>query len=227
MNELKHIAFIMDGNGRWAKLRNKPRTFGHQKGLINLKNIINCCLELKIPCVSFFAFSTENWQRPKNEVDFLIKLLKSQIIDKKVKQWLMTNNVKFIWNGFTNNMDNTIIKKIHELEYLTRNNSKMIVQIMFNYGSRQKIISTLSQIVDNKLEINLENFEKINNPHNLPNLDLLIRTSGENRISNFMLWELSYSEIIFNPTLWPDYNKNVLLNDINEYNKRVRRFGKI
>ncbi len=227
MNKLNHIAFIMDGNGRWAKKQNKPRTFGHQKGLKAMKNIINSCLELNIPCISFFAFSTENWNRPKTEVNYLIKLLKSQMESKKIQNWFISNNVKFIWNGFTSNIDQDIIESIYKLEEITKNNSKMIVQIMFNYGSKQKIIETLKRLVDEKLSINIDNFEKIHNHHNLPDLDLIIRTSGENRISNFMLWELSYSEIIFNPTLWPDYNKNILLNDISEYNKRVRRFGKI
>ena len=227
MNDLKHIAFIMDGNGRWAKLRNKPRTFGHKHGLRTMKEIINSCLKLNIECVSFFAFSTENWNRPHDEVNYLLKLLKTEMLSDRIKQWFIDNNVRFIWNGFEDNIEKDILLAIRKLELLTEKNSKMTIQIMFNYGSRQKIISVCKTIIENNLSMDIENFSKINNPHNLPDLDLVIRTSGENRISNFMLWELSYSEIIFNNTLWPDYNNKSLLEDIENYNKRVRRFGRI
>ena len=227
MNELKHIAFIMDGNGRWAKQQNKPRTYGHQHGLKAMSNIIKSCLELNIPCVSFFAFSTENWNRPISEVKFLLSLLTNKINDPQLIKWLNDNNVRFIWNGNKDKLDSKLLTKIYELMDLTKNNTSLTVQIMFNYGGRSAIVNALKSIVNNNDEINILNVDKYINPYNLPPVDLLIRTSGENRISNFMLWEISYSEIIFNPVFWPDYNKDELLKDILIYNNRVRRFGSL
>lgn len=216
----------MDGNGRWATAQNKPRTYGHKQGLLAMKEIIKSCLELNINCASFYAFSTENWNRPKSEVDYLIKLLENEILNKKLIKWLMDNSVRLIWNGFKNNMNPKLIESIHKIEKMTANNKSMTLQIMFNYGSRQKIIEAFNKIHPSSL-VTVDLFSKYINPHNLPDLDLIIRTSGENRISNFMLWELSYSEIIFNKTLWPDYNKKELMHDIDEFNKRKRRYGNI
>ena len=227
MNIVKHIAFIMDGNGRWAKQRNKPRTFGHKHGLVAMKEIVNACLELNIPCISFYAFSTENWNRPLKEVEYLLKIFKNEIVSDKLKKWLMDNSVRFIWNGFKDKINYEVLESINNLEELTKNNSKMTLQIMFNYGSRQKIIESFEYLAKNKINPTIENFNKQINPHNLPELDLLIRTSGEERISNFMLWELCYSEIIFNKKLWPDYSKQDLLLDLENYKNRKRRFGKV
>lgn len=227
MNSLKHIAFIMDGNGRWASNINKPRTYGHKHGLIAMKEIVNACLELNIKCASFYAFSTENWNRPNKEVNYLLKLFRNEIISEKFLEWLNKNNVRFIWNGFEEGLDSKLIEHIRFIENSTINHNKMYLQVMFNYGSRQKIISSVNNLLLKNINIDIESLNKELNIYNLPDLDLVIRTSGENRISNFMLWELSYSEIIFNSTLWPDYNKIKLVEDIKLYNSRKRRFGKI
>lgn len=227
MNIIKHIAFIMDGNGRWAKQRNKPRTFGHKNGLVAMKNIVKACLELNIECISFYAFSTENWDRSPREVNYLLKIFKNEILGDRLKKWLIDNSVRFIWNGFKERMNNEVLESINILENLTKNNSRMTLQIMFNYGSRQKIIETFQNLIKKRINPTIENFNMEINPNNLPELDLLIRTSGEERISNFMLWELCYSEIIFNKKLWPDYNKQDLILDIENYKNRKRRFGKV
>lgn len=217
----------MDGNGRWAQQRNQPRTFGHYHGVKAMKRTINACLELKIPCVSFFAFSTENWNRPATEVKYLMKLLKENLLNKKTVNWFMEHQVRFVWNGQTQNLDERLLSDIKELMALTQNNQQMTLQIMFNYSGRLEILDTARQLAVNHLDWTEDNFNVMINPYHLPDLDLLIRTSGECRISNFMLWQLSYAEIIFNPTYWPDYDEKTLQEDINEYQQRHRRFGRV
>ena len=217
----------MDGNGRWAKQRNLPRINGHKNGLIAMKKIINKSLELNIPSITFFAFSTENWNRPKLEIDYIINLLTNEIDSKKFLKWLIDNNVRLIWNGFTNNLSNDLITKIHLLEEKTKNHSKMNLQILFNYGSQQKIVEAVNNLIKENQKITTSSLMKKLDPYNLGPIDLMIRTSGEHRISNFMLYELSYSEIIFNDKYWPDYDESELELDIQKYYNRDRRYGAI
>lgn len=227
MNKLSHIAFIMDGNGRWAKARGLSRTTGHYYGLKAMKEIIRSVYELEIKSVSFYAFSLENWKRPKSEVDYLIKLLTKEINNPQLKNWLIKYEVKFIWNGFENNLSKKLIFKIKELMDLTKDFTKMNLQIMFNYGSQQKIVSCVNEMINSNITINETSLMEALDPYNLGPIDLLIRTSGEHRISNFMLYELSYAEIIFNSKYWPEYNKQILLDDIEIFKNTSRRYGAI
>lgn len=227
MVKINHLAFIMDGNGRWAKQRGLLRTQGHYAGLKAMKNIIQSCYELKIKTISFYAFSTENWNRPKQEVAYLISLLNSEINNPKLLKWLLNNDVRLIWNGFSDGLDPKLIFQIQQLMQKTQNCSTMNLQIMFNYGSQQKIAVTINDMIVKKININMQNITECLDPFQLGPIDLLIRTSGEQRLSNFMLWELSYSELIFNSKYWPDYDKNSLLLDLEEFNNRNRRYGNI
>ena len=222
-----HIAFIMDGNGRWAKSKGLSRLIGHNKGLEAMKEIIKVCLDEKIKSISFFAFSTENWNRPISEVNHLIRILQSEINNPKLLEWLNKNNVRFIWNGFNDKLPLQLVDKIMFLMTETEMNSQMNLQIMFNYGSQQKIVEAVNSLVANNQPITIKSLEDELDKHHLGMVDLLIRTSGEQRISNFMLYEISYSEIIFNPKHWPDYNKQAFLDDLAIFSQRQRRFGGI
>lgn len=217
----------MDGNGRWAQNKSLPRTTGHYYGLKAMKQIIKDVYDLGIKSVSFYAFSLENWKRPKDEVNYLIKLLNKEIDHPNLKKWLIDNQVRFIWNGFIDGLAPNLIKKINYLIDLTKDFSKMNLQIMFNYGSQQKIISAVNYLIQKKQDVDQESFMNILDPYELGPVDLLIRTSGEQRLSNFMLYELSYAEIIFNKKYWPDYNKQSLLLDLKKFKNTSRRYGAI
>lgn len=224
--KLEHIAFIMDGNGRYAKALNKERTFGHLEGAKRIPEVINWCQEKGIQYISFFAFSTENWNRSKKEVSYLMKLLEKYLSKKSLK-WFNENQVNLNVIGFKENVPNKLYKKIKWFEQkVNATDFYTTVNIFFNYGSRDEIIHAIKQMVDNNLEINVKNFEDSLLTRNIPDVDLLIRTSGEQRISNFLLWQISYSEIIFEPTMWPAYNKEIFEKNILEYYSRERRFGK-
>lgn len=215
----------MDGNGRWAQAKALPRTTGHYHGLKAMKKIIEDVYDLGIKSVSFYAFSLENWKRPKAEVNYLIKLLSKEINHPDLKKWLVEHQVRFIWNGFNIGLNPSLIKKINNLMALTKDFSKMNLQIMFNYGSQQKIIAAANYLVNTNQEINQDSLMKVLDPYKLGPVDLLIRTSGEQRLSNFMLYELSYAEIIFNQKYWPDYNKESLLIDLEKFANKSRRYG--
>lgn len=217
----------MDGNGRWAQARALPRTAGHHHGLKVMKQIIEDVYDLGIKSVSFYAFSLENWKRPKGEINYLIKLLSKEINHPDLKKWLVEHQVRFIWNGFDLGLNSNLIKKINNLMELTKDFSKMNLQIMFNYGSQQKIIAAANHLIKTNQEINQETLMETLDPYNLGPVDLLIRTSGEQRLSNFMLYELSYAEIIFNKKYWPDYNKQSLLMDLEQFANKSRRYGAI
>ncbi|MDE5553248.1 MAG: di-trans,poly-cis-decaprenylcistransferase [Malacoplasma sp.] len=223
---LNHVAFIMDGNGRWAKQRNKQRTYGHMKGVKIIQTIVKEAIGLKIPFVSFFAFSTENWNRPIAEVNFLLKLLNGYLTKKTINS-LIKNNVRVRWIGFEENISKNLVKKIKNIEMATEKMTGINVCIFFNYGGIQDIENALKLMLKNNQQNDLKNIKQYLLTKDLPPIDLLIRTSGEKRISNFALYDLAYTEIIFEPTLWPDYTKNVFLNNINEYNNRNRRFGNL
>lgn len=221
---INHISFIMDGNGRWAKKRNKQRIFGHAEGVKRIPEIVEYCIDKKIKNVSFFAFSTENWSRSKKEVNFLLNLLSKNLTIKILKK-INEKDIRIFWIGFEKNIPSKIIKKINEFVESTKNNKTINVYFYFNYG----FIDDLEQAKEKILKSNdsmKRSFKSYLLTANVPNIDLLIRTSGEMRISNFSLYELSYSEIIFEKTNWPDYKINILDENIKEFYERERRYGK-
>lgn len=224
MNKLKHIAFIMDGNGRWAESRNKTRIYGHSQGIKNLLEIVECCIEKEIEEVSFFAFSVENWKRSKAEVNFLLNLLLKNLNGKllsKMKQLGIVGK----WIGFEDNVPAILVKRLRNIELESSKFQKKIqVNLFFNYSGTSEILDAIKKAqLDNDV---IKSSEDYLITHQLLPIDLLIRTSGEQRISNFCLYNLAYSEIIFELKYWPDYNRETLLENIDEYYKRDRRFGK-
>lgn len=224
-NSLNHIAFIMDGNGRWAKKRNKKRIFGHAQGVKVIPEIIKECINQNIEFVSFFAFSVENWNRPKEEVSFLMSLI-TKYATKKIVNDLNKMNAKVNWIGFSENLDKKILDAIKYVVNNTKQNNGINVNIFFNYSGTKDLNNAIKLVLNKKEseDINIKNYLLTSK---LPPIDLLVRTGGEYRISNFALYDLAYSEIIIENTMWPDYNKQLLKNNINEYNNRHRRFGKI
>lgn len=227
----KHIAIIMDGNGRWAKIQGMARTFGHENGAKTVKRIVEGCAELGIENLTLYAFSTENWNRPKLEVKTLMRLLISSL--KKEIKTLLENNIKLNTIGNLSTLPSNVHKELMEVMEKTKSNTRMTLTIALSYGSREELVSSIKEI-SIKVKNNIISPEKIDesiiNEHlytrNLPDVDLLIRTSGEERISNFLLWQIAYAELYFTNTLWPDFSKEDLYNAIVEYQKRERRFGK-
>ena len=227
----KHIAIIMDGNGRWAKQKGMMRAFGHENGTKSVRQTVEACAELGIENLTLYAFSTENWKRPKLEVQTLMKLLVSSL--KKEISTLQDNNIKLSAIGCLETLPKKVHKELLEVIENTKHNNRMTLTLALSYGSREEIINTVKEIsikVKNNI-ISPENIEEsIINEHlytqNLPDVDLLIRTSGEQRISNFLLWQIAYAELYFTDILWPDFTKQHLYEAIIEYQKRERRFGK-
>ena len=227
----KHIAIIMDGNGRWAKKLGKARTFGHENGAKSVHQVVEGCAEIGIENLTLYAFSTENWKRPKLEIQTLMRLLVSSM--KKETKTLQKNNIKLCTIGDLNTLPGKVRKELNEVIENTKNNTLMTLTIALSYGSREEILNTVKEI-SIKVKNNIISPEKIDesiiNEHlytrNLPDVDLLIRTSGEQRISNFLLWQIAYAELYFTSTLWPDFTKEDLYQAIIEYQKRERRFGK-
>jgi undecaprenyl diphosphate synthase len=225
-----HIAIIMDGNGRWAKKRNLPRIFGHREGAKSVREITTACAELGVKYLTLYAFSTENWKRPENEIKFLFNLLDDYLV--KERKTLVKNNIKFRVIGDIKKLPSKIIKKIVYNERITKNNTGLNLILALNYGARSEIINAVNKIANDvksgKIKKNKITEELFNNylyTKGIPDPDLLIRTSGEMRVSNFLLWQIAYSEIYVTKTLWPDFRKKELLKAINEFNKRERRFG--
>lgn len=226
----KHVGIILDGNGRWATKKLLPRNYGHQKGVKTLKEIAIEAKNIGIKCLTVFAFSTENWNRPKEEVDFLMNQIKEyysqglqKVIDEKIK-------IKFI--GTKMNLSSDLVMMMEDIEYQTKNFNDFTLAIAFNYGSKEEIVTAVKKIAtlvnEKKININDINDELINNnlyTSEFPPLDLVIRTSGEQRLSNFMLYQAAYAEFYFPKTLWPDFHKKELYIAINEFQKRNRRYG--
>ena len=227
----KHLAVIMDGNGRWAKKQGLFRTFGHENGTKAVREIVEACAGLSIPYLTLYAFSTENWNRPKIEVETLMKLLVSSL--RNEIKTLQDNQIKLNAIGNLEALPKKAHKELLDVIENTKNNSRMTLTLALSYGSREEIIKTIKEISD-KVKNNLISpssiDESVINNHlytrNLPDVDLLIRTSGELRISNFLLWQIAYAELYFTDTLWPDYRKDHLFEAIINYQKRERRFGK-
>jgi len=220
----KHIAFIMDGNGRYATKRGMPRTFGHKMGLEALKRIIQASYELGIKVVSFFMFSTENWKRPKEEIDYIFSLAKefnSDMLDEYVKK-----GIKIVSMGDMSKLPIDLQDSLKNAIDKTANCDKMIVNLGVNYGGRSEIVRACNQILNAGLkEVDEETFSSYLYTCNLPDPDLIVRSSGEMRVSNFMLFQLAYSEMIFPMQYWPEFNKDVLCEIIKDFQKRSRRFG--
>lgn len=218
-----HIAIIMDGNGRWAKKRGMPRTYGHKAGADTLRKILTYCGELGVKYLTVYAFSTENWKRAKEEVDALMFLFKTYL--KNEKKLLMKNNVKFLVSGRTEGVSQDLLAEINRLEEATKGNTGITLNIAFNYGGRAELVDAIKEIIKHdEKEITEEIVEKYLY-NQLPDPELLIRTSGEMRISNFLLWQIAYSEIYVTETYWPDFDRDELIKAIESYQKRERRFG--
>jgi len=226
-----HIAIIMDGNGRWAKSKGLLRSIGHQNGAKTVKEVVETCAKINVKYLTLYAFSTENWNRPKLEVELLMKLLISSL--KKEVKTLQKNNIKLSTIGNLNSLPTKVAKELKDVIEKTKDNNRLTLTLALSYGSREELIKTIKEIslkVKNNL-ISPENIDKsvINNhlyDHYLPDVDLLIRTSGEQRISNFLLWEIAYAELFFTDILWPDFNNENLFEAILNYQNRERRFGK-
>lgn len=226
----QHLAIIMDGNGRWAKERGLPRNAGHKEGVKAVKRVISNCIDLNIPILTLFAFSTENWKRPKNEVFYLIKLFNKAI--NREKENLIKNNIRINFLGRLKDLPDSIIKLMNEVAELTKKNNKLILNIAINYGGRAEIVDAINSIIpmvyEKKIKIEDINEDTVRDnlyTHGLPDPDLLIRTAGEMRISNFMIWQLAYTEFWVTPVYWPDFDKINLIEAIKDFQKRVRKFG--
>lgn len=227
----KHIAIIMDGNGRWAKQKGMLRAFGHENGTKAVRQVVEGCAELGVENLTLYAFSTENWNRPKIEVQTLMKLLVSSL--KKEISTLQKNNIKLATIGNSEALPEKVYKELQDVIEKTKDNNRMCLTLALSYGSREEILNTVKKI-SLKVKNNIISPEKIDesviNKHlytqNLPDVDLLIRTSGEQRISNFLLWQIAYAELYFTNVLWPDFTKHHLYEAIIDYQKRERRFGK-
>ncbi|MBD1150417.1 di-trans,poly-cis-decaprenylcistransferase [Pelagibacterales bacterium SAG-MED29] len=223
MNKLNHVAFIMDGNGRWGKKRNKGRNFGHLNGVKTVKKIVESSIKLKIPVLTFYVFSTENWKRPQSEINFLFKLIINYF--KKELNNVVLNGIKINIIGQINKLPLKIRSTLKEVIKFTKKNKKIIVNLAINYGSKIEIVNAVQKSRKNKVTVNLLNNNLYTN--NLPNPDILIRTGGHKRLSNFMLWQLAYAEIYFLDKLWPDFNDKDLKKVINDFKKIKRNFGSI
>ena len=226
-----HIAVIMDGNGRWAKNQGLLRVKGHKKGTKAVRETIEACAELGVPYVTLYAFSTENWNRPKLEVDTLMNLLVSSL--KKEIKTLQENNIALSAIGNLNSLPKKAQAELSEVIEKTKTNSRLKLTLALSYGAREELVKTVQEI-SQKVKKNLISPQSINESvikehlytHDLPDVDLLIRTSGEQRISNFLLWQIAYAELYFTPVLWPDFTREHLYEAIYNYQKRERRFGK-
>ena len=226
MNKLNHLAIIVDGNGRWAKNMGKIRSYGHLKGYENLKKIINYVNDnLDIKYISLFIFSTENFKRGKDEVDYLMNLFKKGF--KEEKDVYIKKNMKVVFSYKKEGLSKDIISIIEEVESSTKTNTGLVVNFCLNYGGRSEIVDACKKIIDDKIDKNdiTEDLFKDYLYNKLPDIDLMIRTSGEQRISNFMLWSLSYSELYFTKTYFPAFTTTELLEIIDDFNNRDRRYG--
>ncbi|MCZ8091223.1 MAG: isoprenyl transferase [Flavobacterium sp.] len=227
----KHLAIIMDGNGRWAKQKGLLRAFGHENGTKSVRTTVESCAKLGIENLTLYAFSTENWNRPKLEVETLMKLLISSL--KKELDTLQKNNIRLNAIGNLDLLPSSAKKELLTVIEKTKNNSRMTLTLALSYGSREELLNAVKNI-SSKVKNNIISQDDIDESiinqhlytHNLPDVDLVIRTSGEHRISNFLLWQIAYAEFYFTDVLWPDFKETDLYDAIISYQKRERRFGK-
>jgi len=232
MNKLpEHVAIIMDGNGRWAKQKGKQRFMGHKKGAKAVREVIEIAAERQIKFLTLFAFSCDNWNRPEDEVSLLMKLLVSSL--KKEFNHLIKNNIQLKTIGDLKKLSLTVREELYHVIEKTKKNTGMVLTLALNYGAKEEITNVVKAIT-NKVKNSIISPGKVDQStinehlysHYLPPVDLLIRTSGEERISNFLLWHIAYAELYFTKTLWPDFTKENLLEALINFNKRERRFGK-
>ena len=221
MNKLNHIAFIMDGNGRWGKKNNKGRNYGHIKGVETVKKVVKSSIILKIPIVTFYVFSSENWKRPKTEITFLFKIIKNYF-SKEIKS-VISQGIKINILGEMKKLTPELRKVLKKSVDQTKKNKKIIVNLAINYGSKNEIIHAAK----NSKNLNHKDFERNLFTKNMPNPDILIRTGGHKRLSNFMLWQLAYAELFFLKKLWPDFNTSDLVKIIKKFKVSKRNFGAI
>ena len=227
----QHIAIIMDGNGRWAKQQGLIRVVGHENGTKSVREVVEACAEIGVKNLTLYAFSTENWNRPKLEVQTLMKLLVKSL--KKEIKTLQDNNIKLSAIGNIKDLPRKVHDELLEVIEKTSNNTAMTLTLALSYGSREELMNVVKEL-SNKVKNNIISVDSIDesiiNKHlytqNLPDVDLLIRTSGEQRISNFLLWQIAYAELYFTPILWPDFKKADLFDALIAYQNRERRFGK-
>lgn len=228
----QHVAIILDGNGRWAKAKNMPRNYGHAQGSKNVETICREAFHMGIKYLTVYAFSTENWSRPTKEIEALMKLLRNYM--KTCLKTAEKNRMKVRVIGDKSGLDDDIRTRIQELEEASKNNDGLHFQIAINYGSRDEMLRAMKRMVTDCKEGKLyeeaitdEVFAGYLDTHDIPDPDLLIRTSGEQRLSNYLLWQMAYTEFYFTDTLWPDFTKEELEKAIVQYNERNRRFGKV
>ena len=224
MNSVKHVAIIMDGNGRWGIKHKKSRNLGHKEGLKTVEKIIKSSIKNKIKYLTLYAFSTENWKRPKKEINFLFNLLENFLLSKISELYKQNIKLKIIGKKSFSKKINTLLNKS---EKKTSRNKKLQINLALNYGSKSEIVHSFNIINKNKKKINEKNISKHLFTQNIPDPDLLIRTGNTQRLSNFLLWQLAYSEIFFEKKLWPDFNENDYNKILKKYKKIKRNFGNI
>lgn len=221
----KHIAIIMDGNGRWAQERDLKRTSGHEEGAKVVRNITEHCAKIGVQYLTLYAFSTENWSRPKLEIEFLMKLLEKYL--RSEKEIYLKNNIRFKVIGDISKFSDNLQQIIKQVEEETKECSSLTQILALNYGSKDEITRAVKKLIDKNVEITEENIEAHLDTAGIPDVDLLIRTSGEMRISNYLLWQSAYAEMYFTQTYWPEFSSNELDDIISDFGNRERRFGGI
>ena len=226
MNELNHVAIIMDGNGRWGIKTKQSRNYGHLQGIKTVKKIIKSTAKHKIPFLTLYTFSTENWRRPRNEINFLFDLIRKSL-KNNLKQ-ILKKGIKVNIIGKRKGLPNDVNRSIKIIEKKTFNNKAITLNLALNYGSKEEIVNVCKSLASKRnKEINVSSFEKKLYTHNIPDPEILIRTGGAKRLSNFLLWQIAYAEIFFIDKLWPDFNENDFNKIIIKFNKIKRNFGKI
>tara|TARA_B100001057_G_C22542512_1_gene830190 strand:+ start:125 stop:802 length:678 start_codon:yes stop_codon:yes gene_type:complete len=225
MNILNHIAFIMDGNGRWGVKKKKGRNFGHLQGVKTVEKMVKASLKLRIPIITFYVFSTENWKRPQKEINFLFNLI-GKYFNQEIKN-VIKNGIKINIIGKSNLLPSNLKNILNNTIKKTKKNKQLIVNLALNYGSKNEITEAINKIIKKNKKISEKQIEKNLYTIDLPDPDILIRTGGRKRLSNFMLWQLAYSELYFLDKLWPDFNEKDLKKIIKKYKNEKRNFGNI
>ena len=225
MNPIKHVAIIMDGNGRWGIKNKKSRNFGHKEGLKTVENILKETIKKKIKYLTLYAFSTENWKRPRNEIKYLFLLLENFLINKINE--LNEHNIRLKIIGNTNKLSKKLKELLEKSEKITKKNSVLQINLALNYGSKYEIVNAINKVNKKKLILNEKNISNNLYTYNCPNPDILIRTGNTHRLSNFLLWQAAYSEIFFEKKLWPDFTIKDYNNILNKFKKIKRNFGSV
>ena len=225
MNKLNHVAIIMDGNGRWGLKKRKSRDYGHAKGLETVETIIKSSIIKKIPYLTLYTFSTENWKRPKKEINFLFNLIRKSL--KKNITRIIKQGIKIRIIGNKRGLPKDIIKIVKLIEKKTSLNSKIVLNLALNYGSKEEILNAGKKLIISNKKMTVKNFERNLYTKNIPDPDILIRTGGDQRLSNFLLWQSAYTEIFFIKKLWPEFSEKDYTKILNKFSKIKRNFGKV